>query len=142
MIIQNAKGVFTNVVNNAKAEYQDGYVYFTRKAELIPEKFPYCCMTQIENSGDGKTSIGNKPTLWKQGYEWQLASNKISGALDELENIEKIITESMQNMGYEQTFSREILNLADASITRKVIRFNGRVGINSNKENSLYIYRR
>ena len=59
------------------------------KAELIPEKFPYCCMTQIENSGDGKTSIGNKPTLWKQGYEWQLASNKISGALDELENIEK-----------------------------------------------------
>ena len=32
MIIQNAKGVFTNVVNNAKAEYQDGYVYFTRKS--------------------------------------------------------------------------------------------------------------
>lgn len=132
----DAKTVFNMVANKVRAEYHEGYVYLTRKPEWRPEHFPYCYMTQIEKSVDRKTAIGNKPVMWNHGYEWQLASNKEAGALDELEAIEKIIVDAMLEMGFSVVSVTEVPNLTDPSIARKVLRFTGTVGNNG------YIYTR
>ncbi len=65
-----------------------------------------------------------------------MASNKETGALDELEAIEKIIVDAMLEMGFSVVSVTEVPNLTDPSIARKVLRFTGTVGNNG------YIYTR
>ena len=135
MIKQSAKSVFKSVSDNLRTEINP--IYLTRKVEVKPKYFPYAYMVQIRNSPDKKSQVGNVPYAFKEGFEWQLSSDKDGlSAFDELETIEKNIFETMINLGYEMDFSREVPNLSDPTITRKVIRF---IGITNHTD---YVYRR
>lgn len=123
----NANDIFLKVALGVRNVYLN-YVFLTRNSYYQPEKYPYCYMTQIQNAPDRKTAIGNEPVLWEQSYEWQLYSNKIDDGLDELESISNIIIKEMIDIGFKLTLNQEIPNLIDEHITKKVLRFTGKVG--------------
>ena len=132
---QSAKSVFKSVSDNLHTEINP--IYVTRKVEIAPKYFPYICMTQIMNDPEERNSVGNEPYAYAEGYQVELSSNKEGlSALDELETIERNIFQTMINLGYTLKGSKEVPNLSDPTISRKVMRF---IGITNDTE---YVYRR
>lgn len=125
--------VFDYVASALREAYE--MVYVKSVPSDTPTQFPAVCLWEQSNIALPDTQTAeSRENHSKLLYQCEIYSNLTSGKKQQAKAIAKLVDEKMQEIGFTRTFGQPIPNIADMTIFRYTMRFEGIIG----KDNVLY----
>lgn len=116
--------VFNNVAKALRAEFKGIFVVSTDTD--APSSFPAVCFWEQSNVPCAKTQTAHsRENSAELMYQGGIYSNLVSGGKQQCRKIAAVIDREMAKMGFIRTFGQPVLNPADTSISRYVLRYKG-----------------
>lgn len=116
--------VFNNVAKALRAEFKGIFVVSTDTD--APSSFPAVCFWEQSNVPCAKTQTAHsRENSAELMYQGGIYSNLVSGGKQQCRKIAAVIDREMTKMGFIRTFGQPVLNPADTSISRYVLRYKG-----------------
>lgn len=128
----------STVFDYVASALRDAYdtVYVKSVPSDTPTKFPAVCLWEQSNIAFSDTQTAeNRENHSKLLYQCEIYSNLANnGKKQQAKAIANLVDEKMQEIGFTRTFGQPIPNVADMTIFRYTMRFEGIIG----KDNVLY----
>ena len=100
-----------------------------------PTRFPAVCLWEQSNTIYTKSQTAeSRENHVKLLYQCEVYSNLTSGKKQQAKAIAALVDEKMQELGFTRTFGQPVPNIADMTIFRYTMRFEGIIG----KDNIVY----
>ena len=100
-----------------------------------PTRFPAVCLWEQSNTIYTKSQTAeSRENHAKLLYQCEVYSNLTSGKKQQAKAIAALVDEKMQELGFTRTFGQPVPNIADMTIFRYTMRFEGIIG----KDNIVY----
>ena len=100
-----------------------------------PTRFPAVCLWEQSNTiYTGSQTSESYENHDKLLYQCEVYSNLTSGKKQQAKAIAALVDEKMQELGFTRTFGQPVPNIADMTIFRYTMRFEGIIG----KDNIVY----
>lgn len=123
-VIDVENQVFNNVAKALRAEFKGIFVVSTDTD--APSSFPAVCFWEQSNVPCAKTQTAHsRENSAELMYQGGIYSNLVSGGKQQCRKIAAVIDREMTKMGFIRTFGQPVLNPADTSISRYVLRYKG-----------------
>lgn len=123
-VIDVENQVFNNVAKALRAEFKGIFVVSTDTD--APSSFPAVCFWEQSNVPCAKTQTAHsRENSAELMYQGGIYSNLVSGGKQQCRKIADVIDREMTKMGFIRTFGQPVLNPADTSISRYVLRYKG-----------------
>lgn len=125
--------VFDYVSSALEAEFQD--IYVMSVPSDTPTRFPAVCLWEQSNTIYTKSQTAESyENHDKLLYQCEVYSNLTSGKKRQAKAIAALVDEKMRELGFTRTFGQPVPNIADMTIFRYTMRFEGIIG----KDNIVY----
>ena len=126
--------VFDRVAEALEEKFGDIYVASVPLAGAPPE-LPAVCLWEQSNIALAKSQTAqSRENHAKLMYQCEVYSNLTSGKKQQAKAIAALVDEKMQELGFTRTFGQPVPNIADLTIFRYTMRFEGIIG----KDNIVY----
>lgn len=103
-----------------------------------PAKFPAVTIVEADNRVVEQMRTLKIENAARVMYECNIYSNKASGKKSEAKSIANTLNNAFEAKGFTRTFREQIPNIANASIYRIVIRYQGIVGTSNDGKYLVY----
>lgn len=119
--------VFDTVAKALRAEFKGILVVSTDTD--APSKFPAVCFWEQSNSAFASTQTAHsRENHAELMYQGNIYSNLVNGGKQQCRKIAAVIDREMEKLGFIRIFGQPVLNPADTSISRYVLRYKGIIG--------------
>ena len=121
--------VYTYVANAINANEENENCYVTSRRERIPRAMPCVCLYELNRQRTQRyATLANDDNQYESTYEAQIYCDEINGSMLKAYEILGIVESAFKKLGYFETFCQPLDNMADASISRILARFNKQIG--------------
>lgn len=125
-MIDPENAVFTEISSTLRDIYGIGKIFVSGEYVDVPKSFPCVTITQSDNriiqSRRDLRNIENAVVLL---YDVNVYSNYTKGKKNEAKQIQKVIDDCFNRMGFQRVTMQQMANLADGTIFRLFSRYQG-----------------